>query len=80
MAIPRGRPPLHGCDFGVLRLGQQEYVRRCDDLAVRSEPGNLPGELLVAEAEPVAVAVLKYHPAANLGVDPLQVGGVQGQT
>ena len=61
------------------RLGQQQHVAVGEQLVAGSQAADQRPELLVGEAEALAVAVLEEHPLPQTCVDPLHVRGVDRQ-
>ncbi len=64
----------------VQRLGLQDDVALGDQLLVAAHAGDELAQVVVADAEPLAVAGLEVHPLPQVGRHALEVPGVQAQT
>jgi hypothetical protein len=60
-------------------LGQQHHIAGRDDLLARTKARNLGGELLIGDAVAVAIAPLEEDPRPQVGVDPVEVLGMDWQ-
>ena len=58
------------------RLGEQEHVALGEELLARAQPRDQRPQLRVGEPEPIAVAVLEEHARAQVGIDALEVRGM----
>jgi len=54
-------------------FGQQHHVAGRDDLFARTDAGNLAGEMLIREAEVLAITALEEDPRPQVGVNPVEV-------
>ena len=66
-------------EVGGLRLGQQDHVALGEQLLAGAHPADRRGELVVGDAEPLAVPVLQEDPGPQAGVDAVEVLGVDRQ-
>ena len=76
---PQGLAFAQFADVFEHRLGQQDDVAGGEEVRPREHPGDERGQLAVGDSEVFAVAVLQVDAGTQIGVDALEVRGVDGQ-